>query len=213
MITPHSSWVGSDQAETFTQLYRTFFQDRPEVTVEVETEGNRYEKLEDPRSPMIFGCRAGPASWQDSYEISNLLHEMGHFLEIDTARMGIPGWGLRHRQVYLMGRIFDEPVTCQGTMREARVMGYQIALGRLVGFEADLAETVEPLRNMSDFCFVPADPEVKDYNLSRLLTLGLVANETAEKLKTTDLLKAWNDRVLQLRDAPRWRDPEPVVEL
>lgn len=87
---------------------------------------------------IILGGKAGP-----QVHVSNLLHEMAHFIEIDDARCTQPGWGLRVRQVYFMGESYNDPRTYQATLREARVGAIQLELAEFFGVKYDYEEPAD----------------------------------------------------------------------
>jgi hypothetical protein len=115
------------------------------VRVDLNVEGMKVEwtnrmQYMDPRdfNGIILGGRAGP-----QVHVSNLLHEMAHFIEIDDERCTRPGWGLHIRQVYLMGKSYNDPNTYQATLREARVGAIQLELAEFFGVKYDADEPAD----------------------------------------------------------------------
>lgn len=66
--------------------------------------------------------------------VSFLTHEMAHFVEIDDKRALKDGWGLKLPEVLVLGNFYPEPLTCQATQRELRVMAYEENLLNHYGF-------------------------------------------------------------------------------
>lgn len=98
-----------------------------------------------------LGTWAGPHA-----DISNLLHEMGHFVEIDQPRMAKYGWGLKFGKYYQIGmHSGHEPYTAQSVWREIRVWAYQINLMN----HYNIPETIENMTASADYlpaiCYVP----------------------------------------------------------
>lgn len=110
---------------------------------------------------IVLGARA-------AYEVcaTNLFHEMGHFVEIDTRRIKRYGWGLRCKtRVKVMGEYYDEPTTHQMTDREIRVMAFQANLCKHFNITPDLDDMANVLRHMPDSTFVPMkDGSKPDYS-------------------------------------------------
>ena len=78
---------------------------------------------------VVLGWRAGPDT-----DVRHLLHEMAHLVEIDDARAGEPGWGLRlGRWRSLMGHHWREFRTSAPIRRELRVGAYQFHMGASLG--------------------------------------------------------------------------------
>jgi hypothetical protein len=99
-----------------------------------------------------IGNRAGPA-----LALSNLVHELCHFVEIDDARMTVHGWGLHVPQVVILGQVCNEPVTKKMTERELRVIAYQLNVLESIGAPSRAKNLVSSLQYMSDFIYVPLE--------------------------------------------------------
>jgi hypothetical protein len=94
----------------------------------------------------------------------NLLHEMSHFVEVDQRRMAMHGWGLRCKtKVKVMGQYYNEPRTCQATLRECRVIAYQANLAELFDIPHDVVDFARALQWMSDTAFVPLEDGTRPY--------------------------------------------------
>lgn len=103
---------------------------------------------------LQIGGRAGPQR-----RLSNLCHEMAHFVEIDDDRCHEWGWGLRVPEVFIYDRMCANPVTNQATMRECRVAAYQLNLMRYLGARGAAPEIlVRPFSFLPDWCYVPGGP-------------------------------------------------------
>lgn len=101
---------------------------------------------------IIIGERAGP-----SRSITNLVHEMSHFVEIDDARMCAFGWGLKRPQVVICGQVCNDPKTMQMTERELRVIAYQANVLEFIGKPLNILYNVGALVYVPDFFFVPLE--------------------------------------------------------
>jgi hypothetical protein len=106
----------------------------------------------DAEGTIFIGNRAGP-----SKGVSNLAHEMSHFVEIDDARVQRYGWGLRLPELYVLGQRCIEPATMQATARELRVSAYQANLMASVGAPLNVPHLVRSLEYMPDFLYVPLE--------------------------------------------------------
>jgi hypothetical protein len=125
------------------------------------------QKIRDGR--VFVGAKAGP-----SIHESHACHEMAHFVEIDDARCGLYGWGLKVREVWVFDRMCVEPETHQMIDRELRVIAYQVNLLDHVEAKADALDRsqlfddavsaggapaavalVTSLRFMADWCMLP----------------------------------------------------------
>lgn len=135
-----------------------FFRHTRVVQHEERLEGQRV----DDHGVVYVGSRAGP-----EVDISNLCHELGHFAEINDARVDAPGWGLKTPQVWCYDRMVCEPETLQITEREIRVMAYQVNLMEFLGVEVDIMETVACLRHLPDHIYVPLEDGSQAYGTRR----------------------------------------------
>lgn len=141
---------GSDRyGHPVTQAMLDLFANTTAIRVEPNVQGQRI----DVDGTIVIGARA-------AYQIcaSNLFHELGHFVEIDTRRMGVFGWGLRCKtKVRVMGEMYDQPTTHQFTDRENRVIAFQVNLAKHFGIELDISEWARTLRFLPDTSFVPIE--------------------------------------------------------
>lgn len=101
---------------------------------------------------IVIGNRAGP-----EHHISNLAHELSHFVEVDDARMGLYGWGLKVPEVWVYDRMCCEPRTMQMTERELRVIAFQVTLLESLGAPKRIKSFTKSLVYMSDFIHVPLE--------------------------------------------------------
>lgn len=106
----------------------------------------------DEAGNVVLGPWAGPEAL-----ISNLVHEMSHFVEIDEGRMTEFGWGLHVPEIHIAGRLCLEPQTRQATERELRVIAFQVNVLEYLGFPRSVRDLVEPLDWMPDWVFVPIE--------------------------------------------------------
>lgn len=110
---------------------------------------------------MLFGWRVGPVK-----EMSGVLHEMAHLIEIDDERCHLPGWGLRLRQVEVPGHgMFTEPCTFQACAREIRTVAIQKVITESLSLPFDSSYWAKVIYN-----WVPGNlfarteyPEVPDW--------------------------------------------------
>jgi hypothetical protein len=164
-----------------------FFTNRSVIDYDWKIQGMRIE--EEP-GRMIFGGRCGP----DNHDVASLCHEMAHFVEIDDARCMMRNWGLRYTQVEVFGQLYPQAVTCQGAMREIRVIALQKNLHKTLGVKEYIHKTTRSLEHLHDWCFVPmfdgrsafgedADHSLssKQCDISRLMWCRKQVNELAKK--------------------------------
>ncbi len=103
------------------------------------------------KGKLHFGYRVGSLR-----SLSILLHELGHFLDIDDARVVHSNWGLK-TPFGTLGRLYGQSNSFRLTVRECSVVAWQTLLGRAVGFEDQEAETtLRALKGMPDWCLVPS---------------------------------------------------------
>lgn len=106
----------------------------------------------DENNVIWIGDRAGP-----EIDVSHLIHEMCHFVEIDDVRMREPGWGLKVPRVWVFDRYCIEPTTIQMTERELRVMAYQFNVMQFLKLGVTPLELAKPLRWLPDNTYVPLE--------------------------------------------------------
>ncbi len=100
-----------------------------------------------------IGDRAGPGR-----ALSNTVHELAHFVEIDDARQQTFGWGLHVPTVVVCGQTCTEPTTHKMVDRELRVMAYQVNLMQALGAPPmRVRRLVQALQYMPDFILVPLE--------------------------------------------------------
>lgn len=147
-------------------LRTEFFSKTKAIQFRPDLEGQRIED-----GVIHVGDRSGP----NHNDVSALAHEMSHFVEIDDDRMTSYGWGLRLPEVYAINRICIEPLTCQATKRELRVIAFQLNLCEYIGLSLEDDYTVSSLRFMPDTTFVPLEDGSQPYG--EITTHGLDYNE------------------------------------
>lgn len=101
---------------------------------------------------ILVGNRAGPKN-----HVSNLAHELSHFVEIDDARMGVYGWGLKVPEIWVYDRMCCEPRTMKMVERELRVIAFQTNLLESLGSPKQVQSFTRSLVYMPDFIHVPLD--------------------------------------------------------
>ncbi len=106
---------------------------------------------------LQLGGRAGL-----EVDLSNLLHEIGHLIDIDDARVIQQGWGLFYPEIAVGGRNCQAPETSKAVLREVRVIAWQDLLAEQVGFKSDPKEFIKSLRWMADFVFIPVPSVEKE---------------------------------------------------
>lgn len=145
VFTP-TEWMNSPQQD---QLMEIYFKDSPIV---VDWDFHHSQKVEDGK--LVLGPWAGPSQC-----ITNVIHEMGHLVEIDDARILAHGWGLHVPMTECLGREYPNPVTPKACMREVRVFAMQWQLQNFLGIKTEIRELVRLNRFLPDFCFVPKEGE------------------------------------------------------
>lgn len=107
-----------------------------------------------------IGCRAGP-----SMCLSNLVHEICHFIEIDQRRMSKHGWGLKFgKQVYIPGYpVFYEMNSIQAIEREVRVWAMQMNFSKEKNVKFDLEDNVESARFINCFSYVKGSSDKEKF--------------------------------------------------
>lgn len=134
---------------------------------------------------IFVGNRAG------GLHVSNLAHELSHFVEIDDARMQIYGWGLRRPEIWVFDRMCCEPTTMKMIERELRVIAYQFNLLESLGSPTQARGFVSSLRFMPDFLYVPLEDGRAAY--------GDDADEMDSRAKDESRIRWMARRVEELR--------------
>lgn len=187
--TTDDSEVGEMECSILREILMDWFLDRP-VEAQFGVEG---QAVED--GQLILGLRLGPV--RGSVE-SGLLHEMGHLLEINDARILRWGWGFYYGpEQEIMGRTIAEPRTSQGVWRELKVIAYQKHLSDYYGMPLDLFRAVGALR------FVPSWLWFKRDVLPQALKeeIDYDAGEEAAITAGVALVEAWSHLPMYSFDA------------
>lgn len=139
-------------------LYNEWFS-HTKLNFSPQVEGNC---IDDGR--MVLGMRSGPVKDEDA-----LLHEMGHFVEIDDARCTLPGWGLHVTTVCFPGHPpCLDPRTFQACEREIRVMGIQRVLAAHFNMDFDDFYHAKLIWDwVPGVFFMPGLPSCRDESVSR----------------------------------------------
>lgn len=172
-----------------------FFADQDVIHIDTSLEG----MTSDPESGRYYlGTWAGPEA-----KLSNLLHEMGHFVEREIDKLKefpISNWGYSFGKYWeLCGRSGWEPRTDQDVRREQRVWAYQISLEKHFGIYESPYEMVNAAPFLGGWCFYqPLEIETYE-NEPRIRKL---AEETEELSRTRYTLerfrKGWWRRIREL---------------
>jgi hypothetical protein len=155
MLDEDKEFVDFDPQILFDRYFKNSF-----VEVDWDYEGQRVgdpecyhyagKHLTDIKGKIYIGARAGPY-----VNITNLCHEMSHFIEIDDERMNRNKWGLKAPEVYIFNRICVEPVTIQMSLRETRVAALQYWLQKSIGCEQSIQQLISSFKYLPDFTNVP----------------------------------------------------------
>lgn len=119
------------------------------VQHEPRIEGQRV----DAGGVVKLGSRCGPTE----FDLLALLHEMAHMVEIDDARVGRFGWGLRTACATFQGRDYPDPQTDQAVRRECRVLAFQVNFQTSLGIGCGVGEFVKAMRHVPGYCYVGGD--------------------------------------------------------
>lgn len=141
-----------------------------------------------------FGSRAGP-----SVQVRHLFHELGHAAQFGPAlfrsRANANGFVFKMRKVFVLGRYYEEPSTCQATDRELDTFAHQLHIMQAAGVKCDTAAYVDYsasiMRHMPDWWAVPGDGggERKRECAERILE----RYESLAQPEVLDKLAAWLD--------------------
>lgn len=124
-----------------------------------------------------IGPWAGPET-----AISNVLHEVCHFVEIDEARMRESGWGLIVPTQFLFGKMFNEFSTPKHIYREQRVWAYQLNLHYKYGIREDAYEFAKSAQWLGGFGWLLEEHRGKT-DKQRLLSFAASIEKLAEDPK------------------------------
>lgn len=194
------------------ELFRHKFFTSPNVTVIPTIEGNRFlykgyvvneygisDYWDGNSFTLAFGARAG--TFLD-INLTNLAHEMAHFVEIDEARCSMDGWGLKSPTSLVMGLECIKPHTMQATARECRVIAHQSNLLEALGFSVDVHMLANGLQVMYDCCHVPNVNESKyqESNVFRIQYCARYINElrTKPEYSFENFKQVWFERIEKL---------------
>ena len=147
---------------------------------------------------FMFGTWAGPTAKE-----SNLLHEIGHFVEIDDARCHLPDWGLKGgKWIEVCGRYINEGMTTKKAVeREIRTIGIALVLHEHFGL-APMDEDVSDSRYWAEVCqyidgyylFKPENYREQDisYKESEKLAFDEIERLILEEKKKWTVEKVYN---------------------
>ncbi len=185
------------------------------VQVDWDIQGQlTYNKKKAAQHEVECGIFIGPWAGPEA-SLSNLVHEMSHFVEIDEERMDKPAWGLTRPEIWVVDRYCCEPRTTQMTMRELRVLAFQANVLEYLGSPVSITKLVSPTTFMADFYLLPKEDGSTAWGDARDKSLGYqetqksqlrwCANKVTELRKTHTLelfLSEWKRRneILLQRD-------------
>lgn len=213
MLDPRKNRITKKQRD---RVYDEFFADAA-----VRVDWTSAAQSIDAEDRVVLGPWAGPEA-----TISNLVHEMSHFVEIDERRMTAYGWGLHVPEIHIAGRVCLEPQTRQATERELRVIAFQANILEYLGFPRSVRDLVAPLDWMPDFVFVPIEDGSSAYGDDRTHKLSYEAIQKSQKrwcAKQVEVLREtftaerflseWKRRnaVLKQREASERDRPQPTA--
>ncbi len=144
-----------------TRMTREFFEPGG-VTIDWRLQSQRTAEEEGRLTQVAIGPWAGPEA-----NISNLVHEMSHFVEIDEPRMACFGWGLRLPEIWVYNRMCVEPTTMQATARELRVFAYQVNVLDYLGEPSSIEDLVGSMVHMPDLVHVPIEDGTQAWSEDR----------------------------------------------
>jgi len=182
--------VGDDMKvenrECLPTLLDRWFKDGRHLGVSANLEGTKHD-FKGRR--ITFGCRAGP-----NYDVTNLLHEMAHFIEIDERRVVKENWGFRIGRPFLTNFGVDSiPVNTKGTEREARVWAIQHLLTVHLGIEETVMDKAKIAQFMPDFWRIPG--ETYDEKIAFVVKL---IEDGLQTFTLESIEGIWNERVAKL---------------
>lgn len=165
------------------------------LEIELSLEG---QKVEEGR--VIIGCRAGPEE-----NISNVLHEFAHFIEIDEERCNKDGWGLKY------GKWIDNPCRLSGyapagwhefstnkhIKREIRVWAFQVNLGLRFGLKIDIGELAESSQYLPDI-FLYDRTVTNDKERRHLIAAEIEELAAQEQYNLESIIKKFEKKKLKL---------------
>ena len=128
------------------EIKKIFFQS-PIFQLKSKLEG---QKCED--KSYYVGAAAGP-----SLNLSNLLHEICHFAELDVDRLKkfpVYSWGFYPGKYWQIGTSWGyEPQTSDQVNREARVWSFQLSAMKYFGMDDSAQELVKSAVWLPAFCY------------------------------------------------------------
>jgi hypothetical protein len=94
-----------------------------------------------------LGSKAGPSN-----NVSNLIHEMCHLVEIDDNRLTAPNWGFKYgTEQSIMGKSFSTYNSIPCIEREIKVWAYQQNLHNLFNIKSTPLEFAKLIVYLGDF--------------------------------------------------------------
>lgn len=173
------------------QVADRYFDGQPHVAFRINLEGTE-ANLD--QHQMAFGLRAGPAR-----EISNLIHEMAHFVVAPEAKCIANDYAMKAGvPVIGFGRVEYVPTSVKPVDNEARVFAYQLNILRhlgLDGSEETLESCAELLSWVSGYHLVPGESEQERRSWCVRRIEEWMETCTAERFE-----EIWFDRIRRIPD-------------
>jgi hypothetical protein len=180
-LEPDSFWAESDSHK---KIYDKFIS-KSKVNV-FQGEGQRIRA-----GKLLLGTKIGPKL----HELTALIHEMGHLVEIDDERVLRRGWGFSYGEsTIVFGAVHHEPSSYSATLRECRVMAIQRIMQKSVGIESSIRELLSPLVYMHDWCLVPgrtANSTLPEVDEARFRFLTEYLENFAKTLSLESIMEEW----------------------
>jgi len=141
-----------------------------------------------------FGFRSGP-----SVQARHVFHELGHAAQFGPdsfeSRASPYGFVFNMRQVFVMGRPYDEPITSQATDRELETFAHELHLLQAAGYQFQLADflsySASVMRHMPDWIAIPGE---RGADRKRECERRLLAfYESLTQAEVLDKLTGWLD--------------------
>jgi len=174
------------------QVTGLFFKENGPIVFDRELEG---QSIND-NGQFVVGPWAGPQS-----DMSNLLHEIGHFGEREIDKLSLfptSSWGFTFGKYWQIGTHSGyEPNTVKSVLREQRVWAYQLSLLRHFGIDDDPVDLVSAVIYLPAWCYYK--PDILDK--SKIDALASETDKMSNELYTYEaFMDAWKLRVDYLQN-------------
>ena len=153
--------------------------------------------VDDKSTSYIIGDRAGP--WEDCCDVSNLCHEMAHFIDRDKdiLKKFLPSWGFSYGEYWEFGRGSGYAhQTGESTECEIRVFAYQYILLKSISINITPEDLLAPLRHVNSFYTYCVERNMHNKSLKEQLAVALQEmTSIVIKFTVDDFERAWWDRI------------------